>query len=103
VTAFLKATDPFMESTHYRTGEKALLSYNVSKGPELSDPDPNSAPTGNTCFILSEIYERDRSNGSGSSSRDVSVEVVDADQSSEPTDSEKARARLDQYLRDRRS
>ena len=92
-----------MESTHYRTGEKALLSYNVSKGPELSDPDPNSAPTGNTCFILSEIYERDRSNGSGSSSRDVSVEVVDADQSSEPTDSEKARARLDQYLRDRRS
>ena len=47
-----------MESTHYRTGEKALLSYNVSKGPELSNPtDPNSAPTGNTCFILSEIYE----------------------------------------------
>jgi hypothetical protein len=47
-----------MEATHYRTGEKALLSYNVSKGPELSNPaDPNSAPTGNTCFVLSEIYE----------------------------------------------
>ncbi len=48
----------WMESTHYRDGEKALLSYNVSKGPEHSDPaDPNSAPTGNTCFVLSEIYE----------------------------------------------
>ena len=46
------------EATHYRNGEKALLSYNVSKGPELSNPaDPNSAPTGNTCFVLSEIYE----------------------------------------------
>jgi hypothetical protein len=45
-----------MESTHYRAGEKALLSYNVSKGPELSD-HINSAPTGNTCFVLSEIYE----------------------------------------------
>jgi hypothetical protein len=48
----------WMESTHHRTGEKALLSYNVSKGPELSNPlDPNSALTGNTCFVLSEIYE----------------------------------------------
>jgi len=46
----------WMESTHYRTGEKALLSYNVSKGPELSD-HINSAPTGNTCFVLTEIYE----------------------------------------------
>jgi hypothetical protein len=49
---------PWMEATHHRQGEKALLSYNVSKAPELSNPmDPNSAPTGNTCFILSEIYE----------------------------------------------
>ncbi len=48
----------WMESTHHRTGEKALLSYNVSKAPELSDPmDVNSAPTGNTCFVLTEIYE----------------------------------------------
>ena len=48
----------WMESTHYRTGEKALLSYNVSKGPELSNPmDLNSAPTGNTYFVLTEIYE----------------------------------------------
>lgn len=49
---------PWMEATHHRTGDKALLSYNVSKAPELSNPlDPSSAPTGNTCFILSEIYE----------------------------------------------
>jgi len=48
----------WMESTHHRSGEKALLSYNVSKAPELSDPtDVNSAPTGNMCFVLTEIYE----------------------------------------------
>jgi hypothetical protein len=46
------------ESTPYRDGAKALLSYNVSKGPELSNPmDLSSAPTGNTCFVLSEICE----------------------------------------------
>lgn len=49
---------PWMEATHQRTGEKALLSYNLSKAPELSNPfDPSSAPTGNACFILSEVYE----------------------------------------------
>jgi hypothetical protein len=49
---------PWMEATHHRGGDKALLSYNVSKAPELSNPfDPSSAPTGNTCFILSEVYE----------------------------------------------
>jgi hypothetical protein len=48
----------WMESTHYRSGEKALLSYNVSKMKELSNPaDLDSAPTGNTCFVLTEIYE----------------------------------------------
>ena len=53
-----KSHRAWMEATHYRDGEKALLSYNVSKGPELSNQtDPNSAPTGNTCFVLSEIYE----------------------------------------------
>jgi hypothetical protein len=53
-----KSHRAWMEATHYRDGEKALLSYNVSKGPELSNyTDPNSAPTGNTCFVLSEIYE----------------------------------------------
>lgn len=49
---------PWMEATHHRAGAKALLSYNVSKAPELSNPmDLNSTPTGNTCFILTEIYE----------------------------------------------
>jgi hypothetical protein len=49
---------PWMEATHHREGDKALLSYSVSKAPELSDPmDANSAPTGNTCFVLTEVYE----------------------------------------------
>ena len=49
---------PWMEATHPRDWEKALLTYDVSKAPELSNPfDPNSAPTGNTCFILNEIYK----------------------------------------------
>ena len=51
---------PWMEATHHRSGDKALLSYNLSTGPELSSPmDPTSAPTGNTCFVLTEIYETD--------------------------------------------
>ncbi len=49
---------PWMEATHHHSGEKTLYSYNFSKAPELSNPfDLNSEPTGNTCFILSEIYE----------------------------------------------
>jgi hypothetical protein len=48
----------WMQQTHHRSGPKALLSYNVSKGPELTDPmNPASAPTGNTCFVLTEVYE----------------------------------------------
>src|SRR4051794_41929664 len=43
---------------HSRDGDTALLSYKISKGPELSNPvDPNSEPTGNTIFVLSEVYE----------------------------------------------
>ena len=43
---------------HPRDGDTALLSYRISKGPELANPvDPNSEPTGNTIFVLSEIYE----------------------------------------------
>ena len=57
MTGSLKVTDLGWR-LRYRTGEKALLSYNVSKAPELSNPmDPSSAPTSNTCFVLSEIYE----------------------------------------------
>ena len=49
---------PWMEATHHRSGDEALLSYNVSKVPERSDPtNLNSAPTGNTVFVLTEINE----------------------------------------------
>ena len=49
---------PWMKATHYRDGDKALLTYNVARAPELSNPlDQNSAPTGNMVFILHEIYE----------------------------------------------
>jgi len=43
---------------HPRKGDTALLSYSISKGPELANPlDPNSEPTGNTIFLLDEFYE----------------------------------------------
>lgn len=48
----------WMEKTHHRDGELALLQYNVVKGPEVSNPvDPASEPTANTCFVLTEVYE----------------------------------------------
>ena len=48
----------FMARTHHRDGDKALLRYNLSKGPELSNPlDPSSEPTGNTLFTIAEVYE----------------------------------------------
>jgi hypothetical protein len=53
-----KSHAAWMAATHHRTGPSALLSYDVSKGQELSNPcDPSSAPTGNTSFVLSEVYE----------------------------------------------
>lgn len=49
---------PWMDATHHRNGDKALLTYNVAKAPERLNPlDPNSPPTGNTNFILTEVYE----------------------------------------------
>ena len=43
---------------HPREGETTLLDYSISKGPELENPvDPNSAPTGDTIFVLDEFYE----------------------------------------------
>ena len=43
---------------HPRAGDTALLSYSISKGPELANPlDPNSAATGNTIYVLDEFYE----------------------------------------------
>jgi len=48
----------WMADSHHRNGPKALLSYNFSKGPELQNPlDPGSATTGNTRYVLNEIYE----------------------------------------------
>ena len=44
--------------THHRDGERALLTYNVSKGSDPSNTfDPASAPTGKTVYVLDEIYE----------------------------------------------
>ncbi len=49
---------PWMKATNHQDGDKALLRYNVSTAPELSNPmDPESEPTGNTIFILAEVYE----------------------------------------------
>ncbi len=43
---------------HPREGDTALLSYVISKGPELSNPlDPNSEATGKTVYVLDEFYE----------------------------------------------
>jgi hypothetical protein len=43
---------------HPRQGPATLLDYSISKGPELADPmDPDSAPTGDTIFVLDEFYE----------------------------------------------
>ena len=48
----------WMAETHHREGDKALLSYNIVKGPELANPlDPSSEPTGNTSYVLAEVYE----------------------------------------------
>lgn len=48
----------WMSETHHREGSKALLSYNFAKGAELSNAlDPGSEPTGNTRYVLNEIYE----------------------------------------------
>ena len=47
----------WMAQSHHKEGDLALLRYNVVKGAELSNPlDPSSAPTGNTSFVLHEVY-----------------------------------------------
>ena len=48
----------WMGKTHYKDGNKALFTYDVSKTAEMENPmDPNSKPTGNTVFVLSEVYK----------------------------------------------
>ena len=50
----------WIERTHHRSGPKALLSYEVSKAPELSNPmDTGSEKTGNMVYVLTEVYESD--------------------------------------------
>lgn len=48
----------WMEKSHHKDGELELLSYNVAKGPEFSNPlDTASTPTGNTIYTVCEIYK----------------------------------------------
>ena len=55
-----KSHAPWIEKTHHRNGDKALLQYTVSKAPELKEPlNPDAGTTGNTVFILNEYYESD--------------------------------------------
>ena len=50
----------FMAETHHREGDKALLSYDFASGPELANAlDPSSEKTGNTRYVLQEVYESD--------------------------------------------
>ena len=47
----------WMEKTHHRDGDLALLLYNIAKGAEVSNPlDPSSAQTANTTFTITEVY-----------------------------------------------
>lgn len=53
-----KSHAAWLERSHYRSGEKALLIYDLSKAPEVQDPmSPDSDETGNMIFIISEVYE----------------------------------------------
>jgi hypothetical protein len=48
----------FMAETHHREGKLAMLSYNIASGPEFVDPlAPEPTPSGNTIFLMVEIYE----------------------------------------------
>ena len=48
----------WMENSHPREGDLALVSYDVSKGPEFVNPlDASQGMTGATYFVLTEIYE----------------------------------------------
>jgi hypothetical protein len=48
----------WMAQTHHRDGPSGMLSYNFSKGAELENPlDPTSKDTGNTRYVINEIYE----------------------------------------------
>jgi hypothetical protein len=57
VDRLVESHGSFMAKTHDRDGSNALVSYDLSKGPELENPlDPGSKSTGSTRYVLSEIY-----------------------------------------------
>jgi hypothetical protein len=57
VDRLVESHGSFMAKTHDRDGSNALLSYDLSKGPELENPlDPSSRSTGSTRYVLSEVY-----------------------------------------------
>jgi hypothetical protein len=58
IDGLVESHSSWMAQTHHRDGPNALLSYNFSEGPELENPlDPSSKGTGNTRYVLNEIYE----------------------------------------------
>jgi hypothetical protein len=57
VDRLVESHGSFMAKIHDRDGSNALLSYDLSKGPELENPlDPSSRSTGSTRYVLSEVY-----------------------------------------------
>jgi hypothetical protein len=58
VDRLVESHGSFMSKSHDRDGSNALLSYDLAKGPELENPlDPSSNSTGNTRYVLSEVYD----------------------------------------------
>ena len=51
----------FMEETHHRDGELAMLSYNIASSPEFENPlAADLVPTGRRIFLMVEVYESER-------------------------------------------
>lgn len=71
----------WMEKSHYREGEKALLQYNVAKSP---------GDNGNIIFILTEVYET-------ADGIDDHIEQAHADAHFEPFSKWREHARLPSY------
>ena len=57
VDRLVESHGSYMAKTHDRDGSHALVSYDLSKGPELENPlDPSSKSTGSTRYVISEVY-----------------------------------------------
>ena len=58
IDRLIESHGSWMAETHPRDGSKALLNYSFAKGSELENPlDPSSKETGNTRYVLDEVYE----------------------------------------------